>query len=377
MDTVSQFPARSVEVVGEAEPLTRRDRSSMLTVTAIYHLSEEGRKASLLAGGDGRAVQEIKVQVPTNRFHLISVDADGLARLKLQPRFYLDAAQNVIRSDRPPTYDAPPSLDDLLKEAGRNHQLERAYHVERAESRRKRQDHLFETHEQLAERFLADPTRRAHEHPKPTPRRCYLTHHHRTIMFDAKTDRGMARQVPPEAYRRFCDDLRARTERNREIRARELAIHDENERLIAEWVATRGTPDQQDRHAAGMLPIKDVLEGLADDAFAAAGERPRYVRDGISRLESYLRQFPQFAKVVVTKAEFLVTSANAEHANDAQWALKQELETLLPDATFTLRLHRLAWTKDPKAPTLTQFGVLVTRTVGPFTLRREYLAPDR
>lgn len=377
MDTVSQFPARSIEPIGEAEPVTRRDRSSALTVTAIYHLSEEGRKASLLAGGDGRAVQEIKVQVPTNRFHLVSVDAEGLARLKLQPRFYLDAAQNVIRSDTPPSYDSPPSLDDLLKEAARNHQLERAYHVERAESRRKRQDSLFETHEQLAERFLADPTLRAHEHPKPTPRRCYLTHRHRTIMFDAKTDRGMARQVPPEAYRRFSDDLRARTERNREIRTRELGVHDEKERVIAEWVVARGTPDQQDRHAAGMLSIKEVLEGMADDAFAAAGERPRYVRDGISRLESYLRQFPQYAKVVVTKADFLVTSANAEHANEAQWALKQELEKLLPDATLTLRLHRLSWTKDPKAPTLTLFGVLVTRKAGPFTLRREYLAPER
>ena len=249
--------------------------------------------------------------------------------------------------------------------------------MELAESRRKRQDRVFETHEQLAERFLADPTQRAHEHPKPTPRRCYLTHRHRTIMFDSKTDRGLARQVPPEAYRRFCEDLRARTERNREIRARELALHNEKEREIAEWVATRGTADQQDRHAAGVLSIKEVLEGMADDAFAAAGERPRYKRDGVSRLESYLRQFPQYAKVVITKADFLVTSANAEHANEEQWALKLELETLLPDATFTLRLHRLAWTKDPKAPTLTQFGVLVTRRVGPFTLRREYLAPDR
>jgi hypothetical protein len=377
MDTVSQFPARSVDVVDEAEPVIRRERSSTLTVTAIYHLSEEGRKASLLAEGDGRAVQEIKVQVPTSRFHLVSVDADGLARLKLQPRFYLDAAQNVIRSDTPPTYDAPPSVDDLLKEAARNHQLERAYHVELAESRRKRQDRVFETHEQLAERFLADPTQRAHEHPKPTPRRCYLTHRHRTIMFDAKTDRGLARQVPPEAYRRFSEDLRARTERNREIRARELALHNEKERVIAEWIATRATSDQQHRHAAGVLSIKEVLEGMADDAFAAAGERPRYVRDGISRLETYLRQFPQYAKVVITKADFLVTSVNAEHANEAQWALKQELESLLPDATFTLRLHRLAWTKDPKAPTLAQFGVLVTRRVGPFTLRREYLAPDR
>jgi hypothetical protein len=94
-------------------------------------------------------------------------------------------------------------------------------------------------------------------------------------------------------------------------------------------------------------------------------------------LESHLRRFPQYAKVVVTKADFLVTSANAEHANEAQWALKQELESLLPDATFNVRLHRLSWTKDPKAPTLTQFGVLVTRKVGPFTLRREYVAPGQ
>lgn len=146
----------------------------------------------------------------------------------------------------------------------------------------------------------------------------------------------------------------ARTERNREIRARELGIHDEKDRLIAEWVAARGTPDQQDRHAAGMLSIKEVLEGMADEAFAAAGERPRYVRDGISRLESYLRQFPQYAKVVVTKADFLVTSANAEHANEAQWALKQELEKLLPDATLTLRLHRLSWTKHSAGASLSR-----------------------
>jgi hypothetical protein len=184
---------------------------------------------SLLAGGDGRAVQEIQVQVPTNRFHLVSVDAEGLARLKLQPRFSLDAEQAVTRSDAPPTYDAPPSLDDLLKEAARNHQLEQAYQAERAESRRKRQDAVFESREQLAERFLADPALRAHEHPKPTPRRCYLTHRHRTIEFDAKTDRGMARQVPPEAYRRFSEDLRARKAHNQELRTRQLAVHGERD----------------------------------------------------------------------------------------------------------------------------------------------------
>ena len=46
-----------------------------------------------------------------------------------------------------------------------------------------------------------------------------------------------------------------------------------------------------------------------------------------------------------------------------------------PDAELTLRLHRLAWKTDQHAPKLTQFSVLVTLTLGPFRLRREYLAP--
>jgi hypothetical protein len=47
---------------------------------------------------------------------------------------------------------------------------------------------------------------------------------------------------------------------------------------------------------------------------------------------------------------------------------------LLPDATVTLRVHKLAWKRDAQAPTLTLYGVLVASRVGPFTLRREYSA---
>jgi hypothetical protein len=308
---------------------------------------------------------------------LVGVDQEGRARLKLQPRFHLDADQNVVRSETPPTYDVPPSLDDLLRDAARNHQLESAYHTERAERQRKRQDAVFESREQLAERFLADPLARAHAHPKPTPRRCYLTLRHRTIVFDAKTDRGMSRQVPPEAYRRFMEDLRARKAQNQDVRARQLAVHEERERMIAEWAATHGTPDQRARHSAGVLPLKEALEGLASVAFAPAGDRPLYVRDGVERLQAFLRQLPEYANVVVTRADLQITSANAEHATASQWALQQELEQLLPNATSALRLHRLAWTKNADAPTLTQFTVLVTHRLGSFALRREYLAPDR
>jgi hypothetical protein len=375
MDTASQVAAHGLEPVTDVEYVTRRDTGRTLTVTAVYRLSEEGRRASLLAGGDGRAVQEVKLPVPTNRFHLVNVDIDGVATLKLRPRYTLDAQQNVVRNDEVPTYDAPPTVDELVKDAARNHQLERAFEAQQAETRSRRRESQFEAHQKLAERFFADPDMRALEHPKPTPRQCYLAGGRRPILFDAKQHRDLARQVPPEAFRRFSEDLRARTERNQEKRARQLAIHEERQRVIAEWVARRGTPDQQARHAAGVLPLQEVLDGLTDEAFAVVGDRPRYVRDGVERLQAYLRQFPQYAKVVVTKADLLVTSANAAEATETMWALKQELETLLPDAVLTMRLHWLALKTEPSGPRLTQFSVLVSRKVGPFTLRREFLAP--
>ena len=45
------------------------------------------------------------------------------------------------------------------------------------------------------------------------------------------------------------------------------------------------------------------------------------------------------------------------------WALKQELQTLLPGADLTLRHHRLALKTEPNGLRLMPFGVLVTRKV--------------
>lgn len=374
MEASGHAASRSVEPVIDIESaVTRRDSGRTLTVTAVYHLSEEGRKASLLDGGDGRAVQEVKVAVPTNRFHLVSVDADGAARLKLQPRYTLDDDQNVRRSDGPPVYDVPPSLEDLLRDAARNHQLERAYNVEQAEKKSKRRDEAFEVHQKLAEAFLADQAMRALEHPKPTQRQCYLQRGRRQILFDARMGHGLARQVPPEAYRRFMADLNERRQRNMARRAEQLALHEAKRRAIAEWVERRGTQDQKARHAVSMLPLTEALEGLADEAFAVVSERPRYVRDGVERLQAHLRQFSRYADVAVTKAELHVDSADADHATEAQWRLQEELQALLPNASVSLRIHQLSWRKDPAAPALTQVGILVVQRVGPFTIRREFL----
>ena len=64
MDTVTAFVQRQEASVASVATATL-DANRTLAVTATYLLSEEGRKVSLLAGGDGRAVQELAVEVPT------------------------------------------------------------------------------------------------------------------------------------------------------------------------------------------------------------------------------------------------------------------------------------------------------------------------
>jgi hypothetical protein len=87
MDPVTPFARRQDSTPAVANPATDSDRT--LAVTATYLLSEEGRKASLLAGGDGRAIQQLTVNVPSHRLHLVTVDANGVAMLKLRPRYEL------------------------------------------------------------------------------------------------------------------------------------------------------------------------------------------------------------------------------------------------------------------------------------------------
>lgn len=374
MEAVTPFPQRT-DPVAQGELSATRPQT--LTATATYRLSEQGRKISLLSGGNGRAVQEVTITVPVSRIHLVSVDAEGQARVRLQPRFSVNGDQQVVRSDDPPVFDTVPSVDELLNEAARNHQLQSAYTSAATAEQRKRQDKGLELRQRLAEEFLADPKRRARVHPRPTSRLCHLLVNNTVVRFDVKTDVGIARQLPPEAYRRFCGDERERSQRGQEEFKTGYAVHQEKERLVAEWVSKHGSPSQRERHAAGLLPISEVLEGMADQEFAAAASRPRYVPDGVERLQAFLRGHPQYANVVLMKVDLKVQTERAEDATEAQWSMLSELRAVFPHAEVTLQRHTLTWTRDPKAPRLTIYGVLVRRKIGPFNIRREFVAPDR
>jgi hypothetical protein len=349
---------------------------SGLSVTATYTLSEAGRKASLVAGGDGRAHQRLAVHVPTARLHLVAVDANGIARLKLQPRFEVDG-ERVVRHDGPPVYDAPPTLDELFKAASRNYELERRYRTDRSLDRDRRRDTERERRAEIATDFLADPARRAMVHPSPTPTRCFIATDHGRLTFDATKEAGPARDLPAEAYRRFRADLRVRKERNLVVRTEQLALHDEKVRAIATWVAAHGSEDQRARHAAGLFPDEEAIAAMTEEAFAPVADHPRYPLDGAVRLQEHLRAVTGRQNITIAPIDLRIVGENAPSANTSQWDVIRRLQTRLPTARVTLRAHHLSWRRDSTLPVLTLYGALVTMPVGPFIARREFAVPER
>jgi hypothetical protein len=346
-----------------------------LTVTAIFLLSESGRKALLLDGGDGRELQTIEVDVPANRLHLVVVDPDGKARLKLRPRYEVRPDGRVVQITTPAVYDRPPTMDELFLAAAKNYELERAY-VAQGGTRARKRATLREVRAQLADTFLATPEQRARLHPPPEPTRCWLDGPDGRVLFDAKRDEGTARQVPPEAYQRFRADERVRRQRNSQERKRRLAVLEEKNRFVAEWIAAHGTPDQLERQANGLLPFEEAREAIADRAFEPLQDWPRYRRNGAVVLQAHLRRYPEYQDVVITERDLAVADDNAVQATAAQWARVQEARATLPDAIVTLRSHRLTWRGHPEAPALTLYGLLMVRTVGPLLLRREFAVPQ-
>ncbi len=371
METVTRLAERhpgTVSMVSTPAPEVART----LSVTAIYILSEDGRKASLLAGGDGRAVQQIAIQVPANRLHLVSVDRQGIARLKLRPRFETDEERGIVRIDAAPMYDAPPSIDELYRAAAKNHELESAYYAQRTAERTKRRDSDRELRESVAEMFLADKAQRAIAHPPPSPKRCFVVTERGRLLFDIATDQGLAKDVPPEAHRRFRADLRSRQERNRQDRTAQLALHEEKKRFIADWIAQNGSEEQRTRFADGVLPMNEAIEAITDQVFSPLRDHAPYVRDGLQQIRMRLAQVTGRADESVTPEDLTVRSEHAKMASAEQWMVVKAFRALVPDATVHLRVHQMSLERNSAVPPIVQHAILVTTKHGPFTLRREY-----
>jgi hypothetical protein len=87
-------------------------------------------------------------------------------------------------------------------------------------------------------------------------------------------------------------------------------------------------------------------------------------------------QFAEDAAVIVTSADVLVSSENAKTATAEEWRVVRELQARRPEASVTLRSHRISFKRDTRVPPILVRGILVTVKHGPFTLRREYALDD-
>lgn len=371
MDTASHI------ATARPHPIHAVDAAKSLNVTVVYGLSEAGRKASLLSGGDGRARQQLSIQVPAVRLHLVAVDPSGVARLKLQPRYELSESDRIVRHDAPPVYDVPPSLEDLYRDAARNHELERLFLAQRNNWRSQRREADRERRAEAAREFLSNPSQRAIVHPAPTPKRCFIQTASGRLMFDIASDTGIAKEVPAEAHRRFRADLHARKQRNLNQRSEQLELHEKKKAAARAWVDRHGTVDQKARAAAGVLALDEVIDAMTDEAFTVVDDLPRYELDGAMRLQDHLRSVLGDASVVVAPADLQVISTDASSATKEQWAVVSRLQSTFGDATVKLREHQLLSRRYPAVAPMTVYGVLVTRKVGPLSVRREFAAPGK
>ena len=98
-----------------------------------------GRRHSWPGATDGPAAT-VRARCPPPGCTWSPSTCNGVARLKLQPRFELTDGQRVVRHDGPPTYDAPPSVEDLFRDAARNHELERTHRAERMAAKEQQRD---------------------------------------------------------------------------------------------------------------------------------------------------------------------------------------------------------------------------------------------
>jgi hypothetical protein len=274
-------------------------------------------------------------------------------------------------------YDAPPTVDELYRAAAKNHELEAAYHAQRTALKAKRTDDDRVRRQSLAETFFADKALRAASHPPPTPKTCYVVTDRGGVLFDVSTDQGLAKDVPPEAHRRFRADQRAYQEKVRQDQIAQAALHEEKKRFIAEWIAANGTEEEKARHAAGVLPMAEAVARITDHVFAPVGTRSVYVHDGAQRLQDFIRQITGDTAVVVTPADVVARSAHAVMASAEEWAAIREIQERLPEAHAVLRHHLLLSRRHQGVPSLVIIGALVTLKHGPFVLRREYIVSDK
>lgn len=130
---------------------------------------------------------------------------------------------------------------------------------------------------------------------------------------------------------------------------------------ISNWVTEFGAESQKKRHSVNLLPEKEVIDGIREQAFAPLDDFPRYQKikgDDFCECD-YLADRSLSFDVV-----------DCSEATEEEFDLIEKIQAAVPSATVALRLHTGECSGcDQK---MERKGLLVRMTVGQFDLSREY-----
>jgi hypothetical protein len=67
------------------------------------------------------------------------------------------------------------------------------------------------------------------------------------------------------------------------------------------------------RQAAGVLPMAEAVDRIANQVFAAVDTRRIYVHDGAQRLQKFIQQDTGSPEIVVTQSDVVARSYPRDH----------------------------------------------------------------
>lgn len=160
----------------------------------------------------------------------------------------------------------------------------------------------------------------------------------------------------------LADDRTAKDKaRDEAERAKMKAIEAKKAQGLADFVRDHGSPLQQKRREAGLMPDDEVLNMVRERLFKPLDHMDRYKRMKASH-------FPKADRVTFE-------TTDADRATDEQFAIMEAIREMIPGATVTLREHKaeLHCYEDDNE-TIAAYSFLVEIDWNGWNLSREYRA---
>ena len=332
-----------------------------MQATITYLLTEQAQRAAMAATGQPVArKQTMTIDITPEDLGLFPISETGEIRVDLADTWRGWKTSALIEGGW--TKDAgtgkpqaniidPPILEDVRKGLALISEREK----QEAEITATNTAHNQAVTEAAYQRLLADPAERLGGYGAQI----------RSYVGDVRSPAAWW----PEAHEGF----RAEIERRRQLDKAERAATDAAKEAakvtaINAWVAEHGTESQRARHAAGMLPRQEAIDGMVEAAFSAGSELVQFHASDLEPSCSD-EQCAEYECEVERSVDDYTDGLDAE-----KFARYEALRALFPDGTLALRKHAAWHNCRHDEDCHSQYAVTCTVSVkcGPFTFGREY-----